>query len=136
GSSNRLSGSSLIMTAFIWDRIHGMRDLTALLEEEYGVDMGGWELDRAEDITPDGRFIVGQARSPAGVLEAYRVEIHPFCYADCDDSSGRGEMDFLDFLEFQRRFALRDAYSDCDENGAHDFFDFLCFQNHFVAGCP
>lgn len=136
GNSNRLSGGDIILNAFIWDRVHGMRNLTTVLEDEYGLDLGGWELARATDTTPDGRFIVGQARSPTGVLEAYRVQIPPFCYADCDDSSGRGVLDFFDFLEFQRRFALRDAYSDCDENGVHDFFDFLCFQNHFAAGCP
>ena len=75
-------------------------------------------------------------RGPVGVLEAYLVRLPAFCYADCDESTGRRVLDLSDFLEFQRRFALQDLYSDGDQNGAHNLFDFLCFQNGFAAGCP
>ncbi|MFG0286236.1 MAG: hypothetical protein ACF8R7_17620, partial [Phycisphaerales bacterium JB039] len=135
-NSNRVSGSAIIETAVIWDRIRGMRGLKAVLEDDFGLDLTDWLLHRAIDITADGRFIVGQAMNPAGVREAYIVQIPAFCYADCDDSTGQRVLDINDFLEFQRRFALQDLYSDCDQNGAHDLFDFLCFQNAFAAGCP
>ncbi|MFG0284145.1 MAG: PEP-CTERM sorting domain-containing protein [Phycisphaerales bacterium JB039] len=136
GNSNRVSGSAIIETAVIWDRIRGMRGLKAVLEDDFGLDLTDWLLHRAIDITADGRFIVGQAMNPAGVREAYIVQIPAFCYADCDESTGHRVLDLNDFLEFQRRFALQDLYSDCDQNGAHDLFDFLCFQNAFAAGCP
>src|SRR5690606_30539375 len=123
--------------AFIWDPIRGIQSLAKLLTDEHGIDLHGWRLANVNDITADGTMMVGLAINDATqVPSGYFVRLPPFCYADCDDSSGRGVLDFHDFLEFQRRFALQDLYSDCDQNGEHDFFDFLCFQNHFAAGCP
>jgi hypothetical protein len=64
----------------------------------------------------------------------------PNCYADCDQSTGSGVLDILDFLCFQSQFVLGFSYAcDCDAStgpGVCDVFDFLCFQNAFVAGCP
>jgi uncharacterized membrane protein len=45
--------------AFIWDAQHGMRDLRHVLINEYGLDLDGWVLLRAADISADGRTIVG-----------------------------------------------------------------------------
>ena len=61
----------------------------------------------------------------------------PTCYADCDQSTGRGVLDLSDFLCFQTAFMNAEPYAcDCDPDPACDIFDFLCFQNAFVAGCP
>ncbi|MCH8270011.1 MAG: VCBS repeat-containing protein [Planctomycetes bacterium] len=64
----------------------------------------------------------------------------PRCYADCDQSTGRGVLDLRDFLCFQTAFTSADPYAcDCDTSTGQsvcDIFDFLCFQNAFVAGCP
>ncbi len=51
--------------AFIWDADHGMRDLTDLLLDEYGVDLGGSILVTANGVSADGTVIWGQ-KSPAG----------------------------------------------------------------------
>ena len=65
---------------------------------------------------------------------------NPICLADCDESTGLGVLDMLDFLCFQAAFTRGDPYAcDCDVstgNGVCDIFDFLCFQNAFVSGCP
>jgi hypothetical protein len=62
------------------------------------------------------------------------------CYADCDQSTGVGVLDMIDFLCFQQRFVANDPYAcECDTFtgvGVCDLFDFLCFQNAFVTGCP
>lgn len=52
--------------AFIWDAENGMRDLGQLLENVYGVNMDGWTLTQAIDISADGRVIVGNGTGPSG----------------------------------------------------------------------
>ncbi len=57
--------------AFIWDGAHGMRSLKTVLTEEYGLDLSGWELGRAEGISDDGMTIVGEGVNPMGFDEAW-----------------------------------------------------------------
>ena len=45
--------------ATIWDPIHGMRSLSQVLTQEYGLDLSGWELRDARVISADGRVIAG-----------------------------------------------------------------------------
>jgi len=60
-----------ITTAFIWGAEHGMRSLPAVLEAEYGIDLGGWQLLAATAISADGRTIVGDGISPEGESAAW-----------------------------------------------------------------
>jgi probable HAF family extracellular repeat protein len=59
--------------AYIWDSIHGMRDLKTVLQTEYGLNLTGWTLEVADAISPDGKIIVGTGTNPSGQKEAYRV---------------------------------------------------------------
>ena len=61
--------------AFIWDEAHGMRLLQQVLTEEYGLDLGGWTLERAYAITPNGLCIVGDGTNPEGEHEAWLVRL-------------------------------------------------------------
>ncbi len=45
--------------AFIWDADHGMRDLTDLLIDEYGLDLGGVILSSVNGISADGTVMWG-----------------------------------------------------------------------------
>ncbi len=45
--------------AFIWTPEDGMRDLAEVFENDYGFDLSDWVSFRAEDISADGRTIVG-----------------------------------------------------------------------------
>lgn len=51
-------------TAVIWDAINGQRSLAAVLEDVYGVSLGGWTLEEASGISADGTTIVGWGFSP------------------------------------------------------------------------
>jgi probable HAF family extracellular repeat protein len=51
--------------AFIWDAENGMQSLAYLLTSQ-GIDLEGWTLTQASAISPDGRFITGEATNPAG----------------------------------------------------------------------
>jgi probable HAF family extracellular repeat protein len=66
--------------AFVWDEIHGMRDLQNVLINDYGLGgaLAGWQLIRAVDISNDGLSIVGSGFNPNGDIEAWLVRLdHP-----------------------------------------------------------
>jgi probable HAF family extracellular repeat protein len=126
--------------AFIWDEVNGMRSLAIILVSEFGLDLTGWNLERATAISADGRTIVGHGTNPSGFDEAWIAHLgdNP-CYADCDTTTGLGVLDIFDFLCFQSSFVAGTPYA-CDCNTTTgplvcDIFDFLCFQDAFVAGC-
>ena len=62
------------------------------------------------------------------------------CYPDCDQSTGVGVLDLIDFICFGTSFVTGEPYAcDCDTStglGVCDLLDFICFQTAFVAGCP
>lgn len=60
--------------AALWDATHGARALDDVLTL-HGVDLSGWSLDSAADVSADGRTIVGWGTSPRGVTEAWLVVI-------------------------------------------------------------
>jgi probable HAF family extracellular repeat protein len=76
--------------AFIWDRPHGIRNLKTVLETQYGLDLSGWILQFAEDISTNGKFIAGTAINPNGHQEAFLVELTTL------DSDGDGIPDAMD----------------------------------------
>jgi probable HAF family extracellular repeat protein len=68
--------------AFIWDEASGMRDLKQALEDDYGLDLTGWELDGGPylssfsgcggtDVSDDGFTLVGSGTDPSGDPEAW-----------------------------------------------------------------
>ena len=61
--------------AFIWDAHHGMRKLSDVLMNDYGLNLTGWSLTQATAITPDGASIVGWGTNPSGNIEAWIVQI-------------------------------------------------------------
>jgi probable HAF family extracellular repeat protein len=67
GTSPSDTGSA----AFIWDAEHGMRELATLLSEALGLDLAGWTLTRATDISADGTVIVGWGTNPNGDSESW-----------------------------------------------------------------
>lgn len=63
--------------AFIWTEASGMRSLTRILTNDYGLDLTGWHLSGATGVasTADGITIVGNAENPAGFSEAWLATI-------------------------------------------------------------
>ncbi len=51
--------------ALVWDADNGMRNLEIVLTE-LGIDLTGWDLGPASDISADGRTIVGNGYNPSG----------------------------------------------------------------------
>jgi uncharacterized membrane protein len=67
-SSEGSSPAGRGMEAFVWDAVHGMRNLADLLRNEYGLSdsLSNWDLYTAYDISDDGRMIVGEGTAPDG----------------------------------------------------------------------
>lgn len=61
--------------ALIWDSDHGMRSLYDVLTDDLGLDLSGWELTYAADVSADGLTIVGIGTNPAGDTEAWIAHI-------------------------------------------------------------
>lgn len=60
---------------YIWDAVNGPRSLVALLISE-GVDLTGWRLLSATDVSADGRVIVGYGTNPNGQTEAWIARLN------------------------------------------------------------
>lgn len=65
------SDFSNIGSAVIWDAFYGIRSLKELLEIDFGLDLDGWELISANDISADGTVIVGSGINPLGRPEGW-----------------------------------------------------------------
>jgi len=59
--------------AFIWDAPNGMRDLRDVLVSDCGLDMAGWTLTEAWDVSDNGLVVVGYGTNPSGQTEAWRA---------------------------------------------------------------
>jgi uncharacterized membrane protein len=66
-----------INDAVIWDAVHGLRELKAVLESDYGIDVGDFLLTSATDISDDGRTIIGNGINPQGQAEGWIVHLDP-----------------------------------------------------------
>jgi probable HAF family extracellular repeat protein len=76
--ASRVIGTSYTdagQTAFLWDEQNGMRSLKDALIADYGLNIGGWTLSIAQDITPDGNTIVGSGVNPSGRSEGWIITL-------------------------------------------------------------
>jgi hypothetical protein len=71
------TGFGTVMHAFVWDAAHGVRDLKDVLVADYGLGtaLAGWTLYEAVDVSADGTVIVGHGSDPAGVPQAWIVDL-------------------------------------------------------------
>jgi probable HAF family extracellular repeat protein len=60
---------------FVWDASHGMRDLEAVLNGNFGVNLAGWHLSSVNDISTDNRTLVGQGINPNGNYEGFVIVV-------------------------------------------------------------
>ncbi|MCI0621892.1 MAG: Ig-like domain-containing protein, partial [Acidobacteria bacterium] len=65
--------------AFVWDATHGMRNLKEVLSEDYKLDLAGWRLEEATDVSSDGTTIVGRGINPQGKPEAWIARLAGPC---------------------------------------------------------
>lgn len=127
-----------VLSPFYWTADGGMRALAEVMTSDFGLDLTGWTLTLALDLTTHGdsgrTAIVGVGTNPLGQSEAFLAVLDPSppCAVDLD---GDGEATVFDLLIFQNLFDSGDLRADFDGDGVLTLFDYLAFQTAFDAGC-
>ena len=57
--------------AMLWTEADGSRLVSDILSNDYGIDLTGWQLQRVDGLSADGRVIVGTGINAAGKDEAW-----------------------------------------------------------------
>lgn len=103
------------LEAFIWNADQGMQNLKEVVETQYGLNLGAWNLLVATAISSDGLTIAGAGFNPAGNLEAWILILPDSCPLDLNDD---GLIDVLDLLQVVHALRTRgNVAEDLDGDG-------------------
>lgn len=61
---------------FIWDEHRGMRDLTQVLQLDYGLDLSDWSFSDVTAISDDGTTLIGNGLQGESSFGAWRAVLH------------------------------------------------------------
>jgi uncharacterized membrane protein len=61
--------------AIYWTEETGMVELESVVTQVFGLDLQGWSLLSADDLSDDGRTIVGAGLNPQGQIEAFLIRL-------------------------------------------------------------
>jgi len=116
---------------FIWDRVHGMRDLVVALEQEYHVPLEGVFLSTVADLSRTGRYIAVSGAID-GEQSALLIDLGrpAACIADYNLDGLVASDDFFAFLH-----AFFQSSADVNDDGATDSADFTDFLTSFFFNC-
>ena len=125
-----LVGSS-DQVAIIWIDGLGTHQLQSWLEDNFGLDLGGWTLTRASGVSDDGLVIVGEGLNRNADREGWRAEI-PWlsCPADWNKD---GVLDTDDVSAFSTDWGAGDA--DVNGDSRTNTLDWFAFLNVYSGGC-
>ena len=115
-----------------------MRRLHDVLVDEFGLDLAGWTLTGANDISDGGRVIVGDGINPSGDPEAWMAILPCHLLQSQGDFDVNRRIDLIDFGFFQLCFDNAPAYPDwldtclcafdLDDNGIVDLDDYAALR--------
>lgn len=128
--------TDLGVEAFLWRQGLGMSRLRTVLESEFGLDLTGWRLTVASDITPDGRIIVGTGVNPNGQSQAWMVRISPVgCPGDFNSDGTINTSDLTYLLVRFGSAAAPGEPSDLNGDGQINTSDLVSFLVRFGQLC-
>jgi len=119
--------------AFIWTESVGMRSLGSVLTHDVGLDLDGWILEYAREISADGKFVVGSGDNPEGEGEAWLVYLgDPIpCKGDLNEDGLRDAEDLLTLLASYGS----GAGGDIDGDGDTDLADLAWLLTVYEVPC-
>ena len=115
--------------AAVWEPRFGTRSLKRVLEDN-GINFDGWLLEFAEDVSDDGRTIVGTGLNPDGNTEGWIAYLGPATCADIDNDGLVGLSDLGILLS---RFGTPTGATRAD--GDVDLDDLQRLLTDFGNGC-
>lgn len=71
------AGTDFTNDAFVWTESSAMQRLSDVLIANGALGLEGWRLLSATGISPDGRWVTGNGRSPGGESYAYLADLWP-----------------------------------------------------------
>jgi hypothetical protein len=66
-----------VFTAFVWDRVNGMRELVTVLATDVGLDVGGWSFEAVLGASADARTLIGSGTNPRGTAARWIARLGP-----------------------------------------------------------
>lgn len=66
-----------IFTAFVWDRVSGMRELATVLDRDFGLDVAGWSFEEVVGASADARTLIGSGTNPSGAAARWIARLGP-----------------------------------------------------------
>lgn len=84
--------------AILWDENNEIHNLKELLENQYGLDLSGWQPQFARGISADGRTIVGWGLNPDGNTEAWIATLPELAESCPADTNGDNSVNVTDLL--------------------------------------
>ena len=117
---------------FLWDAIHGPRNLQSLVLAQGANQVADWVLYEPTGISADGRTLVGRGVNPAGEPEPWIAHL-----AWNGDVDADFDVDLNDLTYLLSSFALCAgdvgfrAAADLDESGCIELADLVILASHF-----
>jgi probable HAF family extracellular repeat protein len=125
---------------FIWDAIHGTRNLTSVLRDEYALAdaLAGWNLTQANGISADGRIITGSGRNPLGVPEYWIAYLGSDIDPIDGDFNTDGIVDASDYVVWRNLSGQAGAglAADGNSDGVVDQDDYVVWRASFGHTAP
>ena len=85
------------------------------------------------DISLDGRTVVGEGRNADGHREGWIAYLGAICRADFNED---GTVNTLDLIAFLSAYNAADWVADFNFDGRINTRDFIAFLNAYNDGCP
>lgn len=117
--------------AFVWDAQQGMRSIQSILTAN-GIDLTGWQITKAHDISADGNTVVGRGINPEGFTEAWIAELN--ASGSEGDYDIDGDVDGADFLRWQRQAGQEVPFgsgADGNSDGTVDSGDLVVWEGNY-----
>ena len=118
---------------FIWDSVNGMRNFKDVLENDYGLDLTGWQLASINSLSGDGLTFVGTGYNSSGYIEAWFATFFPI----------GGYIDWADLAAFADRWLDNGCSpanwcggADINRSGNVDFADYAWLGYYWEDVAP
>lgn len=125
-------------TGAVWTEATGPALASELIADRFGVDLSTYGSFMVNQVSPDGRTLIGSASEAFDGRDAliWRAHLPVRWFAACRaDVDGDGVLNFFDLSAFLADFAAGSTDADFAFDGVLNFFDVSAYLALFTDGC-